>query len=405
MDPLLHILGRPSPTWDEVEIKLAQAGMFAVDPKKIAGMLSECVAGGDSGSTSWLCQFEGTPLMQKALELAQAELEMEIADLQQRAERDAELDGNRDRWRQRDELRIARQQLELELFKTRSGGGTVAPPVAGSESADPRESTVKVETKAAPQPPPAAAQAPSPTEVPAAEAKTAAIGTYEQLRRSAKGEDISAKGVNAEGTLEFPTAALGDGPGRRATEEERKGLKAMPDLPAKDPEKKAESKEEKDPPLPERVREVVERTKKANVAASLLSGMARRPMMPVSAIRGAATAEGHALSSLVGRRPPPMPTSAVRPGASPFMPAPGASAGFAGRAPGPAPNLGPSRVPTGAPAPDAVEYFKRFGGSAPAAGGARTPAPAVAVAPMSQFKLAQARALWAALGGPPAGPF
>lgn len=805
IDPIIDLL-RPVPTWADIETRLLHAGVTDFATAKIANL---CLPQGEG----WLAQFEGTPLLQKALELAQAELEMEVADLERRDQREAEGDADRQRWRQRDELGLARKALELELVRSRSGA---AEPTAPAEPpTDPRESTVKVETKpAAPKPapaaPPATPASPAPADAPGMEAKVAAIGTYEQLCQAVKGRSILAKGTNAEGTLDFPDAALGDGPGRRATPEERRGLKAMPDATTKDPEKKADVTEDRPHLLPEvlpfgstyvgyrrapegqrlegavrgalggtaggilgslpgtalaqlgahtghlplvlagqglglagsvfggaegthlatrgllrrhapatdgtdpvedprktasipharkdpdghytddpagdtgrRLADLVRRhadhserekkadeyptfanreeavralstvghdpdkkefyaeqhgvrtplgssrsmapavmaalgapagalagaglgaeyvrtpvgmaaggilgalaggglgyahgkgmaertfvprmleasqrhhlspkdqaaaeaaaayiddldsrerfakkagvgsgelgrrvgaavggedlppypvvpeyeqlpwhaklrtgggaaagiglglagtqmiasrlgsghaalaalplvggggilgtllarktlspeqrqaldaqtesdfrhehahlgglspeevgwgAKKANVAASLLSGMARRPMMPVAAVRGAATAEGHALSSLVGRRPPPMPTSAVRPGASPFMPAPGASAQFAGTVPGPAPNLGPSRVPTGTPAPDAVEYFKRFGGSAPAAAGPRAPAPAVAIAPMSHFKLA-ARRMLAALGGAASSPF
>jgi hypothetical protein len=70
------------------------------------------------GGGSWLNQFEGTPLLQQAIELMQHDLQLEIQNIQKRQE-----DAAQDTWTQRDVLSARKRLLELQLVASRNGIG------------------------------------------------------------------------------------------------------------------------------------------------------------------------------------------------------------------------------------------------------------------------------------------
>jgi len=86
--------------------------------------MAKCLDGG-SGEGSWLTQFEGSPLLPQAIELAQHEVQMEIEGIQKRQERQAMLknDGFEEEWTKRDIISAQKHLLELQLIAQRNGLG------------------------------------------------------------------------------------------------------------------------------------------------------------------------------------------------------------------------------------------------------------------------------------------
>ncbi len=70
MDPFLAIMASSSRTWDNIADDLRGLGLDPDDPK-----LASHLCGPDG--SSWLTQFEGTPLLTQALELVETELALE----------------------------------------------------------------------------------------------------------------------------------------------------------------------------------------------------------------------------------------------------------------------------------------------------------------------------------------
>ncbi len=68
------------------------------------------------GGGNWLSQFEGTPLLQQAIELAQHDLQLEISEIQRRQE-----NSSHDTWTQRDILSARKRLLEIQLVASRNG--------------------------------------------------------------------------------------------------------------------------------------------------------------------------------------------------------------------------------------------------------------------------------------------
>lgn len=66
----------------------------------------------------WLDRFKGTPLFDKALAIEQEELQQEMSQKEERAESSERF---RQEDAQRDDLRVKRKMLDLELAKVESG--------------------------------------------------------------------------------------------------------------------------------------------------------------------------------------------------------------------------------------------------------------------------------------------
>ena len=100
-------------------------------------LLKKAYLGGDH-KNEWLEQFEGTPLLQQALGLARQELDAEMQDIESRQNEPARDEA----WQRRDQLRIEKKKLELDLVAQRNGeqcgegepGGEEAPPEPGPQA-------------------------------------------------------------------------------------------------------------------------------------------------------------------------------------------------------------------------------------------------------------------------------
>jgi DNA-binding protein H-NS len=105
-----------------------------VAKEKLAMLASMC--GSSGGGDTWLSQFEGTPLMEKAIALEEQELQMEMAEIQKRqqdaAESEARMQESQARWAQVDQLNLQRRVLALELAKYNMGADSVLAPMGGA---------------------------------------------------------------------------------------------------------------------------------------------------------------------------------------------------------------------------------------------------------------------------------
>jgi hypothetical protein len=86
----------------------------------------------------WIGQFEGSALHGQAVALEREELQMEAQDLARRQQEDAERQarGNEEtsRWMMRDQIRLKKRELELQLAEEKEGAATAsAQPTAGAE--------------------------------------------------------------------------------------------------------------------------------------------------------------------------------------------------------------------------------------------------------------------------------
>lgn len=88
-----------------------------------AAMVAKC--GPYDEGVGWLTQFEGSPLLPQAIELAQHEVQVEIESIQKRQEREAMIqhDFMSDEWTKRDIIRAQKHLLELQLVAQRNGLG------------------------------------------------------------------------------------------------------------------------------------------------------------------------------------------------------------------------------------------------------------------------------------------
>lgn len=88
---------------------------------KLASML-EC---GPNGSDNWLSQFEGSPLMAKAIALEEQSLQFQQEDMQRRLEDDVryqQQDTERKaHWQKNDKISLQKRVLALELAKEKAG--------------------------------------------------------------------------------------------------------------------------------------------------------------------------------------------------------------------------------------------------------------------------------------------
>lgn len=100
----------------------------------------------------WLEKFKGTPLLQKAIELAKQDLQLAIEGKEQQDEQDSTWrEQNTARQQQRDELQIHRKMLEIEL-----ASGSVPEPeeMQAVEVPEERPPEAKEEPKPEPKSPP-----------------------------------------------------------------------------------------------------------------------------------------------------------------------------------------------------------------------------------------------------------
>jgi len=84
------------------------------------GLAAKC--GGFGEDTSWLTQFEGSPLLEQAIGLAEQELQIEIQGIQKAQQRQQESRDD-DSWTQRDIIGARKKLLELQLVSQRNGLG------------------------------------------------------------------------------------------------------------------------------------------------------------------------------------------------------------------------------------------------------------------------------------------
>lgn len=117
---------------------------------------------GPDGEHTWLDQFKGTPLAQKAIQLEEQALELEKIEMAKRheeqqeyASREVERSQQAPLWQKRDMICLAKRELALELAKHEAGGGQeemspppmeeapVAPPVPEGEPAMAQTSPVE----------------------------------------------------------------------------------------------------------------------------------------------------------------------------------------------------------------------------------------------------------------------
>jgi len=75
-----------------------------------------------SNDGEWLEKYHGTPFLSRAVELARQELEIEKAEIAQRAEDKANREAKPDFWEARDSLRVEKKLLDLELAQAELGG-------------------------------------------------------------------------------------------------------------------------------------------------------------------------------------------------------------------------------------------------------------------------------------------
>lgn len=105
----------------------------------------------------WLEKFKGTPLLQKAIELAKQDLQLAIEGKEQQDEQDSMWrEQNMARQQQRDELQIHRKMLEIEL----AGGSVEEPAPEEMQAAEVPEEMPPEPMAEKPAVPPAAKEAP-----------------------------------------------------------------------------------------------------------------------------------------------------------------------------------------------------------------------------------------------------
>lgn len=117
-------------------MKLPQAELLKI----ASGDLTACAPKEGSGGEEWLEKFRGTPLMDQAFQLAQAEIALDMQDIQERQQRKEEDAMRPDNYVAKDQLGLKKRLLELELLKGETGGGGVpgaspAAPEVGAQGA------------------------------------------------------------------------------------------------------------------------------------------------------------------------------------------------------------------------------------------------------------------------------
>jgi hypothetical protein len=96
-----------------------------LDMGKVA--FNECAPDGSDKPATFLDRFKGTPLFEQAMALEEEELQAEMADLQRRQQRRAESASSDSLWDARDQIRMKKRLLELQLVKTESGAAPETP--------------------------------------------------------------------------------------------------------------------------------------------------------------------------------------------------------------------------------------------------------------------------------------
>lgn len=112
----------------------------------------EKLAFGDSAQ--WLDHFKGSPLFEQAIQLEQESLQLDMADMQQRA-------MNQEQWQARDQVAMKKRLLELQLAQLEAGQML---PVPNAPAAAPPTAATAPAPQAAPPaaPPPVAPSTPEP---------------------------------------------------------------------------------------------------------------------------------------------------------------------------------------------------------------------------------------------------
>lgn len=127
-------------------------------PPPIPGVLKTAFLRSDH-KNEWLEQFEGTPLLQAALDMAKQELASETQAIEEREARKQEHMGSDERWVEQDKLRLQKKDLELQLIAQRNGLGSEssepgpeegegmppgeAPELGSEEGVDPAQATIE----------------------------------------------------------------------------------------------------------------------------------------------------------------------------------------------------------------------------------------------------------------------
>jgi hypothetical protein len=83
--------------------------------------LNECAPTGSHEET-WLDRFKGSPFMEQAMALEEQCLQLDVQDMQRRQERRQENMAEDSIWDQKDQLRIQKKLLELQLYQQMLGG-------------------------------------------------------------------------------------------------------------------------------------------------------------------------------------------------------------------------------------------------------------------------------------------
>lgn len=81
-----------------------------------------CMSDGDGEAHTWLDKFKGTPLMDQAIALEQQELQADVERMQQQAQRREESKALDLIWEQKDQMRIQKKLLELQLYQLQNEG-------------------------------------------------------------------------------------------------------------------------------------------------------------------------------------------------------------------------------------------------------------------------------------------
>src|SRR5260221_6654006 len=89
-----------------------------------------CAPESSAASRSFLDQFRGTPLLAQAVALEQEELQADMADLERRKERRVEHQMEVGLWDMRDQIRVKKRLLEMQLAQEDAGMG----PQAGGDA-------------------------------------------------------------------------------------------------------------------------------------------------------------------------------------------------------------------------------------------------------------------------------
>lgn len=96
----------------------------------------------NDNKNEWLQQFEGTPLLQAALDMAKQELATETESIERSAVEKAQRSSSDDSWDAREKIKLQKKDLELQLIAQRNG--------LGSESSEPTAPEEGAPAEAAP---------------------------------------------------------------------------------------------------------------------------------------------------------------------------------------------------------------------------------------------------------------